>query len=79
MRLRRFVIRNFKAIAQASFEWDELLVLIGENNCGKSTVLSALSYFLSGGSIRDPSLFRRHLTDAQNAIELTAHFDGLTV
>ncbi|MFL9885012.1 AAA family ATPase [Paraburkholderia agricolaris] len=79
MRLRRFEIRNFKAIAQASIEWDDLLVLIGENNCGKSSVLAALTCFLSGSSIRDSSLFRRHLTDAQNAIELTGHFDELTL
>lgn len=78
MRLHRFEIRNFKSIAQACLEWDDLLVLIGENNCGKSTVLAALSCFLSGSSIRDSSLFRRHLTDAQNAIELVGHFDELT-
>jgi predicted ATP-dependent endonuclease of OLD family len=78
MRLRRFEIRNFKAIQQASFEWDELLVFIGENNCGKSSVLAALSCFLSGSGIRDSSLFRSHLTSADNAIELIAHFDELT-
>lgn len=78
MRLRRFDIRNFKAIAQASFEWDELLILIGENNGGKSSVLTALSCFLSGSGIRDASLFRRHLTGVENAIELTAHFNDLT-
>lgn len=78
MRLRQFDIVNFKGIAQASIEWDELLVLIGENNCGKSSVLSALACFLSGSGIRDSSLFRRHLTDAEHAIELTGHFDELT-
>ncbi|MGA3983697.1 ATP-dependent nuclease [Ralstonia nicotianae] len=78
MRLRRFEIRNFKAIAHASIEWSDLLVLIGENNCGKSSVLAALTCFLSGSGIKDSSLFRRHLTDAQNAIELTGYFDELT-
>jgi predicted ATP-dependent endonuclease of OLD family len=60
MRLRRFEIRNFKAIEYTSIEWDDLLVLIGENNCGKSSVLGALACFLSGSGIKDPSLFRRH-------------------
>lgn len=78
MRLQRFDVRNFKAIESASVEWDELIVLIGENNCGKSSLLAALACFLSGSSVRDASLFRRHLTDAQNAIELTGHFDQLT-
>ena len=42
MRLCRFEIRNFKGIQEASFEWDDIVVLIGENNAGKSTVLQAL-------------------------------------
>ena len=78
MRLHRFEIRNFKAIEYVNVEWDDLLVLIGENNCGKSSVLAALSCFLSGSSIKDASLYRRHLTESQNAIELIGHFDELT-
>lgn len=78
MRLKRFEIRNFKSIESLAVNWDDLLVLIGENNSGKSTVLSALSCFLSGGGIKDSSLFRRHQTDVANAIELIGHFDQLT-
>lgn len=78
MHLRRFDIRNFKAIEFASLEWDQLLVFIGENNCGKSSILAALACFLSGSGIRDASLFRRHLTDQQHAIELTGYFDHVT-
>jgi predicted ATP-dependent endonuclease of OLD family len=78
MRLKQFEVRNFKSIESLSVEWDDLLVLIGENNSGKSTVLSALSIFLSGAGIKDPSLFRRHETGAANAIELVGYFDQLT-
>lgn len=78
MRLCRFEIHNFKCIEHAALEWDDLLVLIGENNAGKSTILSAIALFLSGSSIKDPSLFRRHQTDAANAIELIGHFGQLT-
>ena len=77
MRLRRFAITNFKALKYLEFDWDDLLVLIGENNCGKSCVLSALSLFLSGGAVKDPLLFHRHLTDEANAIEFTGYFDPL--
>ena len=41
MRLRRFKTHNFKPIEYTSIEWDDLLVLIGENNCGKSSERSA--------------------------------------
>lgn len=78
MRLRRFEVTNYKCIARASLEWEDILVLIGENNAGKSTILSAIAAFLSGSAIKDPSLFRRHQTDAANAIELVGHFDSLT-
>lgn len=78
MRLRTFEIRNFKAIASLALDWDDLLVLIGENNSGKSSVLAALECFLGGSGIRDASLFRRHRTTAADAIELVGHFDQLT-
>ena len=78
MRLRQLTIINFKAIKHLNIEWNDLIVLIGENNCGKSCVLSALSIFLSGGAVRDTSLFHRHLADEANAIEFVGHFDGLT-
>jgi predicted ATP-dependent endonuclease of OLD family len=78
MRLHRFKIVNFKAIQTLELDWDDLLILIGENNCGKSCVLSALSIFLSGSAIRDPLLFHCHRTDEANAIEFIGHFDQLT-
>jgi putative ATP-dependent endonuclease of the OLD family len=78
MRLRKFVVQNFKAISHLELDWADLLVLIGENNCGKSCVLSALSIFLSGSSIKDPMLFHRHLADEPNAIEFVGYFDQLT-
>lgn len=78
MRLCRFEVRNFKCVEYASLEWENLLVLIGENNAGKSTILSAFAAFLSGSAIKDSSLFRRHQIDAANAIELIGHFDQLS-
>lgn len=78
LRLRRFELKNYKCVAQATLDWDDLLVLIGENNAGKSTILSAIATFLGGGAVKDVSLFRRHQTDEANAIELVGHFDNLT-
>ena len=78
MRLHRFEIKRFKAIESLSFEWDDFVVFIGENNCGKSCVLSALALFLSGSAIKDPLLFHKYLTSEANAIELVGHFDQLT-
>ena len=78
MRICKFEICNFKGIRYTSFEWDEIVVLIGENNCGKSTALQALQVFLSGSQLKDPAFFRENLCDIDHAIELTAHFCDLS-
>lgn len=78
MRLCKFEIKNFKGIEYDSFDWDDLIVLIGENNAGKSSVLQALEWFLSGSQIRDSTLFRDHVTDLDHAIELVGFFDQLS-
>ena len=77
MRLRRFEIHNFKGIIEASFEWSDLITLIGENNSGKSSVLQALDWFLSGRQIREEALFHNKITDEGQAIELIGYFDIL--
>lgn len=78
MHLAKFEIRNFKGIQDCSFQWHELVVLIGENNCGKSSVLQALQCFLSGTQIKDVAMFRDNVVDEGHAIELIGHFDRLT-
>ncbi len=78
MRLYKFEINNFKGIKHASFEWEDIIILIGENNSGKSTVLQSLQFFLSGSQIKDPALFLNIQTNTENAIELIGYFDQLT-
>ena len=78
MRLRKFEIKNFKGIEHASFEWHDPVILIGENNVGKSSVLQALQWFLSGAQIKDERLFRDHICDQDHAIEFVGHFAELT-
>ena len=78
MRLVKFEIKNYKGIEHSSLLWDEILVLIGDNNCGKSSVLQALALFLSGSAVRDELLFRNKCTDEPNAIELVGEFTTLT-
>ena len=78
MRICKFEIQNFKSIQNASFEWEDIVVLIGENNAGKSTVLQALQCFLGGSQLKDPEFFCDKLTDLDHAVELTAHFCELS-
>lgn len=78
MKLYKFSINNFKGIISASFTWDDIIVLIGENNAGKSTVLQALELFLSGTQIKTESLFHDNKTDEEYAIEFIGVFIELT-
>jgi putative ATP-dependent endonuclease of the OLD family len=78
MRLSTFEVKNYKNLSLASINVDNMTVLIGENNSGKSSVLSALDLYLSGKQLKDKTLFRNGQCDATNAVELTAHFADLT-
>ena len=78
MRLNKFEIKNFKGIKGCSFEWEDIVVLIGENNVGKSTCLLALKWFLSGSQIKDRDLFCEYVCDDEHAIELIGYFDQLS-
>jgi len=50
--LKKLTIRNFKAIQDMTVEFTPLTVLIGENSCGKSTILQAID-FLRSAAFRD--------------------------
>jgi putative ATP-dependent endonuclease of OLD family len=78
MRLCKFEVCNFKGIQRASFEWESIVVLIGENNAGKSSVLQALQCFLGGSQIKDENFFCNKLIDPNHAIELVGHFSELS-
>lgn len=45
--LKKVTIKNFKVIRELTIEFTPLTVLIGENSCGKSTVLQALDFLCS--------------------------------
>jgi predicted ATPase len=56
--LKKLTIRNFKAIQDMTIEFTPLTVLIGENGCGKSTILQALDFLCSVSSRDIPEYLR---------------------
>ena len=46
MKIKRVVIKNFRAIKELAFEPGNLCTLIGENNSGKTTIMRALNLVL---------------------------------
>ena len=72
--LKKLTIRNFKAIEDLTIEFTPMTVLIGENSCGKSTVLQALD-FLASMAFRDiPEYLREKDWDFSS---LKSQFKGM--
>src|ERR1700680_1735918 len=78
MRLCKFEIHNFKGIQTASFNWEDIIILICENNAGKSSELQALQCFLGGSQIKDFALFCQNVSSVENALELSGNFCDLS-
>jgi predicted ATP-dependent endonuclease of OLD family len=77
MRLAGLLIKNYKRIGtnECDIRIDEIVILIGQNNAGKSTVLDAYEAFASAGKALDESHF--HNSDISKPIEITGVFDQL--
>ncbi len=60
MHLKSLRIRNFAGVRRAELSFDATTVLIGENNCGKSSLLDALGLVLGPGAEANPRFERRH-------------------
>ena len=67
MHLKQIDIKNFRGIEEISLPMDDLCVLIGENNSGKSSILDALQICLTRSLTRRINVFNEydyHLDDA---------------
>lgn len=84
MKLKEIAIHNFRGISSLHLPLDNLVILIGENNSGKSTVLEAIRLVLTRGfGVRQDGRFSEydfHLKDATatpqtaDPILITLHF-----
>lgn len=78
MRLAGFHIENFKSIGAGGclIRIDEIVVLIGRNNAGKSTILDAYEALASSGAALDVEFF--HGQDPSVPIVITGFFDQVS-
>ncbi len=60
MHLKTLRVQHFAGIRRAELLFDGTTVLIGENNCGKSSLLDALSLVLGRNAQTRPSFEQRH-------------------
>jgi len=78
MRLAGLLVRNYKGIGATTcgIRIDEIVVLIGRNNSGKSTILDAYEAFASGGKELEDSHFHDAITT--EPIEITGVFNAIS-
>ena len=78
MRLRSIEIKNFGCIGDPGYsvEIDNIVVLIGKNNVGKSTILDAYEALAGTGSPLSISAF--HNRDKALAVQVSAVFADLS-
>ncbi|NFH70569.1 endonuclease [Clostridium botulinum] len=77
MKLRELTIKNYGCIGDDELRIviDNIIVLIGPNNVGKTTVLNAYEAFASSGAAL--SLDRFHKNSTKNPIEITGIFSDI--
>lgn len=79
MKLRRLHIQGFRSIQDITFEVDDFLCLIGQNNHGKSNIFQALALFFSSttrGII--PGIFFRSPNETAGEVIIEAKFEDLS-
>lgn len=81
MRIKTFKIKNFKCLGpnEITIDFSEnIVVLIGENNVGKSAVLGAINYFFSGIKTLPTEYFYNKQNDQEHAVIITVTFCDLS-
>lgn len=76
MKLSKLTIRNYKGIKELSLDIENISIIIGPNNCSKSTVLQAIEQFGKANKTLDLSCYHRHNTD--EPISFHATFTDIT-
>lgn len=79
MRLQQFKVKNYKSIKdEIEVYIDDIVVLIGPNNSGKSTILDAYEKFASLGSAKGLSVHDFYNSDTSIPIEMCGVFTDIT-
>lgn len=73
MRIRSATIKNFRALRSLSLDFSNMTVIIGENDCGKTSVMLALEVFFEGKKLSDPADYFKKDTDTAVVVDLVFH------
>lgn len=82
MKIKKVEIANYKCLGPTpiSFFWEDIVVLVGENNVGKSSILEAVDlYFANKKKLESKYFYNAQSAGAEpEPIEIIITFSGLT-
>jgi len=79
MKLRKVNIKGFRSIRDITFEINDFLCFVGQNNHGKSNIFQALNLFFSSGTKGIiPGIFFRCPTGKECEVVIEAKFEDLS-
>jgi len=76
MRIKNVTIKNFRALRELSIEFSNMTVIIGENDCGKTSVMLSLEVFFDGKKLTDRADYFKKDTSTPIVIEVAFHEFG---
>ncbi|EKD9930674.1 AAA family ATPase [Escherichia coli] len=80
MKLSSFFVENFKCIGrEVHIKIDDIIILIGQNNVGKSTILDAYEKFAALGKEKLLDISHFHNEDVSKPVIMTGVFTDITV
>lgn len=68
MKIQKVKIHNWRSIADEEISFENLMIFIGQNNCGKSNIISSLLFFF--GTIT-PNALDYHNDSTESFVEVT--------
>lgn len=71
MRIRNLKVENFRALRELSIDLPNMTVIIGENDCGKTSVMLALQAFFAGKKLSDAADYFKKDISKPVQIEVT--------
>lgn len=71
MKLKKLRLKNFRSYRDEEFDFNDLNVIIGKNDAGKSTILDALNIFFNGS----PDINDLNVQSEEKLIEISCAFE----
>jgi len=78
MKITKIAIKNFRSIQDIEISLNDYNAFVGANGSGKSSVLYALEWFMTGGVLDRNDVHRINEGDTEKTVSVTVTFDDLS-